>query len=96
MGEITNVIAGQAKALLHGTPHHFSFSPPVVTGPSAGLKLPENMDSLVLAFDSDVGGCALQLCTPRRGMLLAPLSPLYSGGEGPGVRGTSCQKRCGL
>jgi chemotaxis protein CheX len=64
MGEITNVIAGQAKALLHGTPHHFSFSPPVIqTG--ASLKLPEGLESLVLAFDSDVGGCALQLCTPR-------------------------------
>jgi chemotaxis protein CheX len=64
MGEITNVIAGQAKALLHGTPHHFSFSPPV-TQIAANLKLPEGMDSLVLAFDSDAGGCALQLCTPR-------------------------------
>ncbi len=63
MGEITNVIAGQAKALLHGTPHHFSFSPPVV---HAGVfKLPEDMTSIVLAFDSNVGGCALQLCTPR-------------------------------
>ncbi len=62
MGEITNVIAGQAKALLHGTPQHFSFSPPLVQ-PGASLRLPESMDSLLLAFDSDVGGWALQLCT---------------------------------
>lgn len=64
MGEITNVIAGQAKALLHGTRHHFSFSPPLIQTASS-LKLPEGMESLVLAFDSDAGGCALQLCTPR-------------------------------
>lgn len=64
MGEIANVIAGQAKALLHGTPHYFSFSPPVIQA-GASLHLPAGMDSLVLAFDSDVGGCALQLCTPR-------------------------------
>lgn len=64
MGEVTNVVAGQAKALLHGTPHHFSFSPPVIHA-GAGLTLPEGMASLVLAFDSDAGGCALQLCTPR-------------------------------
>lgn len=66
MGEITNVIAGQAKAMLHGTAHHFTFSPPVVhAGNSASL--PENLGSLVLAFDSDAGGCALQYCMPGQG-----------------------------
>ncbi|HZZ77344.1 MAG TPA: chemotaxis protein CheX [Gemmataceae bacterium] len=61
MGEIANVVAGQAKALLHGTPYHFSFSPPLVQ-PAQAAKFPESMSSLVLAFDSDVGGCALQRC----------------------------------
>jgi CheY-specific phosphatase CheX len=61
MGEIANVVAGQAKALLHGTPYHFSFSPPLVQ-PAQSVKLPESMASLVLAFDSDAGGCALQRC----------------------------------
>src|SRR6185436_12676095 len=30
LGEIVNVVAGQAKALLAGTPYHFHFSPPSI------------------------------------------------------------------
>jgi chemotaxis protein CheX len=58
MGEIVNVIAGQAKARLFGTPKHFTLSTPTVEMDSqivlrAGL--------LVLEFDSDVGGFKLYL-----------------------------------
>ena len=65
MGEIANVLAGQAKALLAGTPYHFIFSTPHVSTSEHGIKLRENMDSLVIAFDSDLGGLALQLCRSR-------------------------------
>src|SRR5512147_732929 len=35
VGEIANVVAGQAKALLAGTPYHFLFSPPIGGTPDA-------------------------------------------------------------
>jgi chemotaxis protein CheX len=66
MGEIANVVAGQAKALLAGTPYHFLFSSPTVTLGSHALALSENMSSLVIAFESDLGGLALQVCTIRK------------------------------
>jgi chemotaxis protein CheX len=67
MGEIANVVAGQAKALLGGTPYHFVFSSPNVTLGSHDLALSEKMSSLVIAFESDLGGLALQLCTNPKG-----------------------------
>jgi chemotaxis protein CheX len=71
MGEIGNVIAGQGKALLHGTPYHYSFSAPTIQA-AADLKLPAILDSVVLAFDSDVGDCALQFCLKRAAAPSAP------------------------
>jgi chemotaxis protein CheX len=65
MGEITNVIAGQAKALLKGTPYHFTFSAPVVVAAADFNPSAASLGALVLTFDSAVGGCALQLCMPR-------------------------------
>jgi len=65
MGEITNVIAGQAKALLHGTPYRFGFSTPKII--PRGTAVPE-MDArrefLIAAFASDAGDFTLALCPP--------------------------------
>jgi CheY-specific phosphatase CheX len=53
-GEAVNVIAGQAKTMLTGTPHHFTLCTPEVTaGP------PDLPGAFALAFDSDVGPFAL-------------------------------------
>jgi chemotaxis protein CheX len=59
-GEIANVAAGQAKALLHGTPHAFTFGTPRITS-AAGLPSPGGGETLVVVFATDVGEVALQL-----------------------------------
>ena len=61
VGEIANVVAGQAKALLAGTPYRFAFSLPkvVVGGPEFRPK--QGQDCLVVAFNSDLGEFAMQL-----------------------------------
>ena len=61
MGEIANVVAGQAKAQLAGTPYHFSFSPPLVSAGDRPIDNADYLDSLVMAFESDLGGLALAL-----------------------------------
>jgi chemotaxis protein CheX len=56
MGEVTNVIAGQAKVLLVGKPAHFTLSTPTVqTGP-VGV-----VDGWVIRFESEVGEFRVQL-----------------------------------
>jgi CheY-specific phosphatase CheX len=61
LGELANVVAGQAKALLAGTPYHFTFGTPKVVyvdprrGPEPG------QDCLVVVFGSQWGDFALQL-----------------------------------
>ena len=62
MGEIANIVAGQAKALLHGTPNHFLFSTPKITLGEEGMAFKEGMTSLVLALECEQGAFALQLC----------------------------------
>lgn len=63
LGEITNVIAGQAKALFLGTPHHFLLSTPlIVSGPDHEVLPESGQGSLVVVFISDLGEFALQLC----------------------------------
>jgi CheY-specific phosphatase CheX len=59
--ELVNVIAGQAKALLFGTPHHFTLSTPTVlaAGPSGVAD-----GRTVVRFDSDAGAFTLHLCPP--------------------------------
>jgi chemotaxis protein CheX len=62
VGEIANVVAGQAKALLAGTPYHFTFSVPrVVIGGAPELGPHQGRDCLFVAFDSDLGEIAMQL-----------------------------------
>lgn len=64
IGEIANVIAGQAKALLAGTPYHFTFATPRIA--TAGPADPAG-DGLVVAFESDAGGLSLQFRRPPVG-----------------------------
>jgi CheY-specific phosphatase CheX len=60
LGEIANVAAGQAKALLHGTHHAFTFGTPRITPaaelPSGGLE-----ECLVAVLATDVGDVLVQL-----------------------------------
>jgi len=60
VGEIGNVVAGQAKALLAGTPYHFAFSLPRVVGVN-DFQPPAGLDCLVVAFNGDPGEFALRL-----------------------------------
>jgi chemotaxis protein CheX len=61
VGEIANITAGQAKALLHGSPYHFTFSTPM---PFSGMEnelAVENGECLQLDLQSDAGPFALQI-----------------------------------
>lgn len=62
VGEIANVIAGQTKALLAGTPHHFSLATPTVVM-GDGLKARKGPwgDCMIIVFGSNVGELALQV-----------------------------------
>jgi chemotaxis protein CheX len=66
VGEIANVIAGQAKAMLVGTPYHFTITLPTILR-GAGHEVPNNPggESLLVAFGSDLGDFAMQLCLKR-------------------------------
>jgi chemotaxis protein CheX len=62
VGEIANVVAGQAKALLAGTPYRFAFSlPKVVVGAGHEVGPKQGLDCLIVAFNSDPGQFFLQL-----------------------------------
>jgi CheY-specific phosphatase CheX len=60
--ELLNVTAGQAKALLFGTPRHFSFSTPTVL-----TAIPSDVGAgwWAVRFDSDAGDFSLCLCPPH-------------------------------
>ena len=60
-GELANVIAGQAKTLLFGTPYHFTFSLPSILTVNSTER---NTGRWVIAFASDVGGFALHFHFP--------------------------------
>jgi chemotaxis protein CheX len=63
VGEIINVVAGQAKGILASTKYHFSFSTPtVISGANHEIRHKPNMACMVIAFGSEVGVFALQLC----------------------------------
>jgi chemotaxis protein CheX len=62
IGEIANVIAGQAKTLLAGTPYRLTFSLPEVVVGKHLLSHPEwSRECLVIAFRSDLGEFSLGL-----------------------------------
>ncbi len=61
LGEMANVIGGQAKALLAATPYHFSFSTPTIV-PDVGQGLPKfGSQVLAVIFHCELGDFALQL-----------------------------------
>jgi chemotaxis protein CheX len=60
VAEIGNVVAGQAKALLAGTPFHFVFSLPRVIIGIDDLQV-AGLDCLFIAFDGGFGKFALRL-----------------------------------
>jgi CheY-specific phosphatase CheX len=60
IGEVANIIAGQAKTLLYGTPLHFNFSPPI----QDDFEPPSEAEALQLTFGSDAGGFTLTVHPP--------------------------------
>jgi len=68
MGELANVIAGQAKTLLAETPYQLLLATPIVlSGPGLEVGSRPDIGSLVVVFGSEVGDFALQVCLRRRG-----------------------------
>jgi chemotaxis protein CheX len=65
VGEIANVVAGQAKTMLAGGPYRFTFSVPQVAVTGNDLPPQQDVDCLVVAFGSDQGELALQLLWKR-------------------------------
>ena len=61
VGEIANVVAGQAKALLAEHPVRFEFRLPQIVVNAAEFQPPKGLDCLVVVFDCDQGEFALQL-----------------------------------
>jgi chemotaxis protein CheX len=63
IGEISNVIAGQARGQLVGTPYEFALSTPtVISGTNHEIRHKPGAPCLVVAFSSELGDFALQLC----------------------------------
>jgi CheY-specific phosphatase CheX len=66
VGEIANVIAGQTKTLLAGTPHQMTFSlPEVVVGDHPESRPGRGRGCLVIAFRSDLGEFTVRLALER-------------------------------
>ena len=61
LGEVVNVVAGQAKTLLYGTPTHFTLATPTVTAGAPALAEPERW---LVTFASEVGEFALHVRLP--------------------------------
>jgi CheY-specific phosphatase CheX len=77
--ELVNVIAGQAKALLFGTPYHFTLSTPtVLTAGSAGGA----GGRAAVEFDSDAGPFTLRLCPPLAAAGTGTGEPSFTGPGG--------------
>lgn len=63
IGEISNVIVGQARGILSETPYRFAMSTPtIVSGAGHEIRHKPGMPCLVVAFGSELGDFALQLC----------------------------------
>lgn len=63
VGEIANVIAGQARGILSNTTYQFAMSTPtIVSGAGHEIRHKPGLPCLVAVFTSDVGEFALQLC----------------------------------
>ncbi len=63
IGEITNILVGQAKGRLSETSFRFTMSvPTVVAGPHHEIKYKQGLPCLVTSFTGDIGDFALQVC----------------------------------
>jgi chemotaxis protein CheX len=63
MGELANVIAGQAKTLLAESPYQLLLgTPSVLSGAGVEIGPPPDIGGLIVIFDSDAGDFALQVC----------------------------------
>jgi CheY-specific phosphatase CheX len=60
-GEVANVVAGHAKALLVGTPAHFTLSTPTLVGAGPASEARGAGEERVIRFDSDVGAFTVRL-----------------------------------
>ena len=58
-GELVNVVCGQAKTLLRGTPYHFTLSTPRIADGA-----PDVLNAQIIAFASDAGPFALHVHLP--------------------------------
>jgi len=68
MGELANVIAGQAKTLLAETPYQLLLATPrVLSGPGLEVGSRPGVEGLVVVFGSEAGDFALQVCLKSRG-----------------------------
>jgi chemotaxis protein CheX len=65
VGEIANVVAGQAKAMLAGGPYRVASSMPQVVVDANECPPQQGLDCLVVVFSSDEGEFALQLFLKR-------------------------------
>ena len=65
VGEIANVIAGQAKALLAGGPYHLTFSVPRIVVEEQDCLPQPDQDCLAAVLSSDLEDFALQLFLKR-------------------------------
>jgi chemotaxis protein CheX len=62
IGELANVIGGQAKALLHGTRFHVTFSTPTsVLGAGQPARTDLELTGLVVPFKSELGEFVMQI-----------------------------------
>jgi chemotaxis protein CheX len=65
VGEFANVIAGQAKTVLKGTPHHYTISTPAVTrAPSVHQLSIAAAESLAVSLQSNLGRILLFVNLP--------------------------------
>jgi CheY-specific phosphatase CheX len=60
-GEFANVIAGQAKTALKGTPDHYWLSTPIVQRSTPPAPISETGNIMTLYFDCDAGTFTLQI-----------------------------------
>lgn len=63
VGEIANVIAGQVRGQLEGSPYHFALSTPtIVAGVGHEIRHKAGIPCQVVAFSSELGDFGLQVC----------------------------------
>ena len=74
MGELANVIAGQAKTLLAETPYQLLLgTPTILSGQDLEVGSRPDAGGLVVVFGTDLGDFALQVCVNWHRTLDAPV-----------------------